>query len=268
MAGRIQPKKERGLWELLPGPHGNLRIKLLREFSVPRTNNIDLAVIDRENRTAVDQLQIRLAVRLAFADVIEQFRRANEERLAPVVKCATALKRAVLISVADLEGERPPGQSTILIRSWEEADLKIWPAALAVLVGQHRLAKRHAVFSVLRSAEQILLDAWLDRVDTLEDAIDLHFDALEQEDLSLPLRFQLFVQAIEAAHRRSGAPAGEPINVDVVVETLRERSVADGMIDRVRGMLAHAHEPGLRQRLRAYWDAFAPELAVLRPEPE
>ena len=74
--------------------------------------------------------------------------------MAPVVKCATALKRAVLISVADLEGERPPGQSTILIRSWEEADLKIWPAALAVLVGQHRLAKRHAVFSVLRSAEQ------------------------------------------------------------------------------------------------------------------
>lgn len=78
------------------------------------------------------------------------------------------------------------------------------------------------------AALAILLDAWLDRVDTLEDAIDLHFDALEQEDLSLPLRFQLFVQAIEAAHRRSGAPAGEPINVDVVVETLRERSVADG----------------------------------------
>ncbi len=38
------------------------------------------------------------------------------------------------------------------------------------------------------------------------------------------------------------------------------------MIDRVSGMLAHAHEPGLRQRLRAYWDAFAPELAVLRPD--
>lgn len=111
-----------------------------------------------------------------------------------------------------------------------------------------------------------LLDTWLDRAGTLEEAIDLHFDALEKEDLGLPLRFQQFVQAIEAAHRRSGAPVGEPINVDVVVETLRERGVAEGMIDRVRGMLSHAHEPGLRQRLRAYWDSLAPELAVLRPD--
>jgi hypothetical protein len=111
-----------------------------------------------------------------------------------------------------------------------------------------------------------LLDTWLDRADALEEAIDLHFEALEKEDLGLPLRFQQFVQAIEAAHRRSGAPVGDPINVDVVVETLRERGVADGMVDRVRGMLAHAHEPGLRQRLRAYWDALVPELAVLRPD--
>lgn len=110
-----------------------------------------------------------------------------------------------------------------------------------------------------------LLDAWLDRADGLEEAIELHFQMLQQEELSWSLRFQQFAQALEAAHRRSGAPVGEPIDVAAVTDTLRERGVADDMIDRVRGMLAHAHEPGLRQRLRSYWDALADELAVLRP---
>lgn len=115
------------------------------------------------------------------------------------------------------------------------------------------------------AALSTLLDTWLDQAGTLEETINLHFDALEREDLGLPLRFQQFVQAIEAAHRRLSPPIDEPINVEVVVETLKERGVADSMIDRVRGMLAHAHEPGLRQRLRAYWDRLEPELAVLRP---
>jgi hypothetical protein len=32
------------------------------------------------------------------------------------------------------------------------------------------------------------------------------------------------------------------------------------------GVLAHAHEPGLRQRLKSYWDQFAAEVATLRPQ--
>ncbi len=111
-----------------------------------------------------------------------------------------------------------------------------------------------------------LLDTWLSRAESLDEAIGLHLQALEQEDLGLPLRFQLFVQALEAAHRRSGAPSGAPIDVATVADVLKEKGVAEDMVDRVKGMLAHAHEPGLRQRLQTYWDALATELSVLRPD--
>ncbi|MGH7028191.1 HEPN domain-containing protein [Brevundimonas sp.] len=111
-----------------------------------------------------------------------------------------------------------------------------------------------------------LLDAWMSRAEALDEAIELHFQGLEQDNLGLPLRFQLFVQAIEAAHRRSGARAGSPIDVDPVAEALKENGIASDVIDRVKGMLAHAHEPGLRQRLKTYWDTLEAELVVLRPD--
>lgn len=110
-----------------------------------------------------------------------------------------------------------------------------------------------------------LLDRWLVRADGLADAVTLHFQALEQHDLEPALRFQLFIQAIEAAHRRSAPPAEPVIAVAPILEVLRARGLASDVVDRVGGILAHAHEPGLRQRLKHYWDLFAAELAVLRP---
>jgi hypothetical protein len=109
------------------------------------------------------------------------------------------------------------------------------------------------------------LDRWLTRADGLSDAINLHFQGLEHRDLDPALRFQLFIQAIEAAHRRSAPPAGKPIAVEPILQALRDKGIANDVVDRVGGVLAHAHEPGLRQRLKHYWDLFAPELAVLRP---
>jgi hypothetical protein len=112
-----------------------------------------------------------------------------------------------------------------------------------------------------------MLDEWLVRFDDLSDAIHLHLDGLEQRRLPTQLRFQLFIQALEALHRRIAAgEAAEPIDVEAVQETLRDRGIAQDVIDRVSGVLAHAHEPGLRQRLRGFWDQFTGELAALRPE--
>ena len=37
------------------------------------------------------------------------------------------------------------------------------------------------------------------------------------------------------------------------------------VIDRVKGVMAHAHEPGLRQRLKHYFALFEQELKILRP---
>lgn len=112
-----------------------------------------------------------------------------------------------------------------------------------------------------------LLDEWLVRFEELSDAIHLHLDGLEQRRLPIQLRFQIFIQALEALHRRTAADeTAEPIDVEAVQEALRDRDIAQGVIDRVGGVLAHAHEPGLRQRLRGYWDQFAVELAVMRPE--
>lgn len=146
--------------------------------------------------------------------------------------------------------------------------------------GSHE-ARIHGLISTQRSdvpAERLIafsgpeelarmLDEWLVRFDDLSEAIHLHMDGLEQSRLPSQLRFQLFIQALEALHRRaSDGNQSEPIDVALVQQTLREKGIAQSVVDRVSGMLAHAHEPGLRQRLRAYWDEFADELAVLRPE--
>lgn len=110
-----------------------------------------------------------------------------------------------------------------------------------------------------------MLDRWLTRYDELEDAIRLHTSGLEQRKLPVELRFQIFIQALEALHRRTAPAAAEPIEVEPVLTALRDRGIPNGVVDRVSGVLAHAHEPGLRQRLRHYWDIMAAEVASLRP---
>jgi hypothetical protein len=147
--------------------------------------------------------------------------------------------------------------------------------------GQHD-ARVHGLTSTQRSpkpAERIvgfagpeelaqLLDRFLCRYQEIGEAVHLHMDGLEQQRLPLQLRFQIFIQAIEALHRRTVVAAGDPIDAQAVKEVLRERGIASDVVDRVGGVLAHAHEPGLRKRLRTYWDQFAPEIAVLRPAME
>lgn len=109
------------------------------------------------------------------------------------------------------------------------------------------------------------LDRWLSRYDDLGEAAHLHLEGLEQRRLPMQLRFQLFAQALEALHRRTGAAVGEPIDVPDVREKLEQAGVRNDVIERVAGILAHAHEPGLRQRLREYWGLFSTEITVLRP---
>jgi len=111
----------------------------------------------------------------------------------------------------------------------------------------------------------LLLDRWLFRYSELADAIRLHMSALEQRRLPTELRFQIFVQALEALHRRTSSPSSAPIDSSAVLASLRDHGIRDDIRDRVAGILAHAHEPGLRQRLGSYWDAMAPELEALRP---
>jgi hypothetical protein len=110
-----------------------------------------------------------------------------------------------------------------------------------------------------------ILDRWLARYDELEDAIRLHMSGLEQRKLPTELRFQIFVQALEALHRRTAPTAAAAIDSAPILATLRERGIPNDVVDRVAGVLAHAHEPGLRQRLRHYWDQFEAEMATLRP---
>ncbi len=110
-----------------------------------------------------------------------------------------------------------------------------------------------------------LLDQWLSRYDDLEDAIQLHMTGLEQRKLPTELRFQIFIQSLEALHRRTSEPAGAAIDTAPILETLRDHNISSDVIDRVAGVLAHAHEPGLRKRLRHYWDTFATEFGTLRP---
>lgn len=111
-----------------------------------------------------------------------------------------------------------------------------------------------------------LLDRWLARFDELADAIRLHMSGLEQRKLPMELRFQTFVQALEALHRRTAPSITAPIDSAPVLAALRENGVPNDVVDRVAGVLAHAHEPGLRQRLRDYWNSMSAELAVLRPD--
>jgi hypothetical protein len=103
-----------------------------------------------------------------------------------------------------------------------------------------------------------LLDTWLSGYEEIGEAVHLHMDGVEQRRLPLQLRFQIFIQALEALHRRTAAAAGDPIDAEAVKQVLRKRGIAGDVVDRVGGVLAHAHEPGLRQRLKSYWDQFAP----------
>lgn len=110
-----------------------------------------------------------------------------------------------------------------------------------------------------------ILDRWLVRYDELNDAIGLHMSGLEQRKLPTELRFQIFIQALEALHRKTASAIALPINSASVLEILRDKGISNDVVDRVGGVLAHAHEPGLRQRLRHYWDLMSAEIAVLRP---
>lgn len=140
-------------------------------------------------------------------------------------------------------------------------------------------ARIHGLLAVQRSLEPAarimedaspddlgaMLDEWLVNFDELQEAIHLHMDGLEQQKLPLQLRFQIFAQALEALHRKTSVVCAEKIDVKAVKAALNQLAVSREVVDRVGGMIAHAHEPGLRQRLKSYWDEFAPELAVLRP---
>lgn len=110
-----------------------------------------------------------------------------------------------------------------------------------------------------------LLDCWLSRYEELEDPIRLHMSGLEQRRLPRELRFQIFIQALEALHRRTSPTSTAAIDRDPILATLRECGITSDVVDRVSGVLAHAHEPGLRQRLRHYWNEFEPEITTLRP---
>lgn len=50
-----------------------------------------------------------------------------------------------------------------------------------------------------------------------------------------------------------------------VVKILEQEKIAPEIVDKVEGILAHAHEPGLRQRLKYYWDLFSDEITALSP---
>ena len=112
---------------------------------------------------------------------------------------------------------------------------------------------------------ETVIDRWLSRYDELGDAIRLHMSGLEQRRIPTELRFQIFIQALEALHRRTASPTAPAIDSGPILEALRERGIPNDIVDRVSGVLAHAHEPGLRQRLRHYWDQFETEINTLRP---
>lgn len=110
-----------------------------------------------------------------------------------------------------------------------------------------------------------LLDRWFEKIDQMDEAIDLHFQGLEQKELAPQLRFQLFMQAIEGLHRRMVPSSAKQADLNHVVKILEQEKIAPEMIDKVEGTLAHAHEPGLRQRLKYYWDLFSEEITALSP---
>lgn len=109
-----------------------------------------------------------------------------------------------------------------------------------------------------------LMNTWLARYDELEDAIRLHTSGLGPPALPTELRFQIFVQALEALHRRTQAN-GTPIDLPPVIQALRDNGVASDVVGRVRAMLSRAHEPSLAFRLDQLWPRMATELEVVRP---
>lgn len=73
------------------------------------------------------------------------------------------------------------------------------------------------------------------------------------------------MQAIEGLHRRMVPSSAKQADLNHVVKILEQEKIAPEMIDKVEGTLAHAHEPGLRQRLKYYWDLFSEEITALSP---
>lgn len=110
-----------------------------------------------------------------------------------------------------------------------------------------------------------MLDEWLVRYDQIEEAIGLHINGLEQRDFPWQIRFQIFVQALEALHRRTNSFESAAIDVDAVSAALAKENIPGEVIERVGGMLAHSHEPSLSHRLKCYWDQFSSEIEALRP---
>lgn len=110
-----------------------------------------------------------------------------------------------------------------------------------------------------------MLDEWLLRYDEIEEAIGLHLSGLERRNLPWQLRFQIFIQALEAFHRRTASASGTAIDVEAVSNALRDQNIPEAAIERVSGILAHAHEPSLTHRLKSYWDQFSTEINALRP---
>ena len=106
-----------------------------------------------------------------------------------------------------------------------------------------------------------LLDKWLEIEENIKLAVNLHYQGLELRQLNLSLQFQFFIQAIEALHRKTvSSEKRKDINTDKIYSTLRQADVPKDICDRIKGMLAHINEPGLRTRLKSYWDIFCEEL--------
>lgn len=111
-----------------------------------------------------------------------------------------------------------------------------------------------------------LLDKWLEIEENIKLAVNLHYQGLELRQLNLSLQFQFFIQAIEALHRKTvSSEKQKDINTDKIYSTLRQADVPKDICDRIKGMLAHINEPGLRTRLKSYWDLFSEELTDAFP---
>ena len=106
-----------------------------------------------------------------------------------------------------------------------------------------------------------LLDKWLEIEENIKLAVNLHYQGLELKQLNLSLQFQFFIQAIEALHRKTvSSEKRKDIDTDKIYSTLRQADVPKDICHRIKGMLAHINEPGLRTRLKSYWDIFSEEL--------
>ena len=111
-----------------------------------------------------------------------------------------------------------------------------------------------------------LLDKWLAIEENIKLAVNLHCQGLELRQLDQSLQFQLFIQAIEALHRKTvSSEKRKDINTDKIYSTLRQADVPKDICDRIKSMLAHINEPGLRTRLKSYWDLFSEELTDAFP---